>query len=142
MTAVPGLARYGVEIIADRGSAQTGSSSGGGSYWYLLRPPFTGVAAGIGISAIGVGLITYGFQLWLPTNLQEIGFTGVMAANVLRNSALLGFPPTLIAAWLYCFWSSKKTIIVLSGHGGCPGRPGRRLEEISPTGPLETMPLN
>jgi MFS transporter, putative metabolite:H+ symporter len=105
------LEQYGAEIIEDPGSAPPSQR---GSYWQLIRRPFAGVAAGIGVSAIGVGLITYGFQLWLPTNLQEIGFTGVTAAKVLRNSALLGFPLTLLAAWLYGFWSSKKTIFALS----------------------------
>jgi putative MFS transporter len=105
---------YGAEIIPDTGSAPPGDPGGRGSYLGLLRPPFTGVAAGIGVSAIGVGLVTYGFQLWLPTNLQKIGFTGVTAADVLRNSALLGFPLTLIAAWLYSSWSGRKTIMVLS----------------------------
>jgi putative MFS transporter len=32
----------------------------------------------------------------------------------LRDSALIGFPFTFVVAWMYGFWSGKKTIILLS----------------------------
>jgi putative MFS transporter len=110
---------YGAEVTADQPGAEQPTVRSGaaqrGGYLALFRPPTTGIAVTIALSALGVGLVTYGFQLWLPTNLQQMGFTGVTASNVLRNSALLGFPLTFLAAWMYGFWSSKKTVIVLSG---------------------------
>lgn len=86
-----------------------------GAYQELLSRPHTGLAISVMIAAIGTGFVTYGFQLWLPTNLQAIGLTGVTAAAILRNSALLGFPLTLLVAWTYSFWSSVRTIIGLCG---------------------------
>jgi putative MFS transporter len=62
---------------------------------------------------LGVGLVTFGFQLWMPSNLQRLGYTEVTASNILRDSALIGFPLNFAVAWLYGVWSSKKTIIVL-----------------------------
>src|SRR5260370_25411061 len=53
-------------------------------------------------------------SLWIPSNLRKLGFAEVTADRILRDSALIGFPFTFAVAWLYGFWSSKKTIIVLT----------------------------
>ena len=50
----------------------------------------------------------------MPTNLQHIGLAEVTSDYVLRNSALLGLPLTVIVALLYGFWSSRKTIILFT----------------------------
>jgi putative MFS transporter len=57
-------------------------------------------------------LVLFGFNLWIPTNLRKLGF--VEADAILRNAALIGFPLTFLVAWMYGFWSSRKTIILLS----------------------------
>lgn len=67
------------------------------------------------ILALGVGLITYGFQLWMPTNLQHLGYTAVNSDYLVRNAALIGLPISLAATIMYGFWSSKKTIIFFFG---------------------------
>ena len=54
----------------------------------------------------------FGFNLWIPTNLRKMGF--VEADAILRNSALIGFPLTFVVAWMYGYWSSKWTVLVLS----------------------------
>ena len=84
------------------------------SWAQLFRKPFLGLSAVVGLFGLGVGLVTFGFQLWIPSNLQRLGLDEVTSATVLRDSALLGFPATFVIAWLYGFWSSKKTMIVLS----------------------------
>ena len=79
----------------------------------LFVGPFRGLSLVIGLFGLGVGLVTFGFQLWIPSNLQKLGFDEVTSATILRDSALLGIPDTFLIAWLYGFWSSKKTMIVL-----------------------------
>jgi putative MFS transporter len=64
---------------------------------------------------LGIGLVSFGFQLWIPSNLQKLGFGEAAANRLLRNSALMGFPLNFLVAWLYGFWSSKRTLIVLTG---------------------------
>src|SRR5688572_22856236 len=78
----------------------------------LASREFLGLSAVIGILALGSGLVLFGFNLWIPSNLRRLGYTDADA--ILRNSALMGFPLTLVVAWMYGFWSSKKTIIVIS----------------------------
>ena len=79
----------------------------------LFEGPFRGLSIVVGLFGLGVGLVTFGFQLWIPSNLQKLGFDEVTSATILRDSALLGLPATFVIAWLYGFWSSKKTMIVL-----------------------------
>jgi putative MFS transporter len=78
----------------------------------LFSRPFIGPSAAVTILAIGVGLITYGFQLWIPTNLQHLGYTAVNSDYIVRNAALIGLVPAVLAAAAYGFWSSKKTIFI------------------------------
>jgi putative MFS transporter len=56
--------------------------------------------------------VLFGFNLWIPSNLRKLGFTDADA--ILRNAAIIGFPLNFLIAWMYGFWSSKKTIILLS----------------------------
>lgn len=50
--------------------------------------------------------------MWIPTNLEHLGFTTVNSDYIVRNAALIGLPVTLVVTALYGFWSSKKTIIL------------------------------
>lgn len=82
-------------------------------YDQLLRPPFFGITGVLVMVGLGVGFVVYGFQLWLPSNLRDLGFSGVSADQVLRDSALIGFPLNFVVA--YCYHrSSKWTMITLS----------------------------
>jgi MFS transporter, putative metabolite:H+ symporter len=101
---------FGAAVAA--GEDQTADHEGDGrdGFRQLFSGPFIGPSAAIIILAIGVGLITYGFQLWIPTNLQHLGYTAVNSDYIVRNAAAIGLIPVLLAAAAYGFWSSKKTI--------------------------------
>ena len=104
---------YGAEVVTgpDDAPAQDGKQPRAG-HRQLFGGPFLGPTVAITILALGTGLIAYGFQLWIPTNLQHLGYTAVSSDYVVRNAALLGLPFGLLATVLYGFWSSKKTMIV------------------------------
>lgn len=80
----------------------------------LFRPPFLGLTATLGILALGGGFVQFGFQLWIPSNLQHLGFSQANSFGLLRNAALIGFPLNFLVAYLYGFWSSKRTIVLLT----------------------------
>jgi putative MFS transporter len=82
------------------------------SWMQLLKGELFWLTAIVGVLALGSGLVLFGFNLWIPSNLRKLGYTDADA--ILRNAALIGFPLNLVIAWMYGFWSSKKTIIVLS----------------------------
>ena len=63
---------------------------------------------------VAIGFISFGFQLWVPTSLQALGFTGVTSADIVRDAALLGLPATLAIAALYGLWSSRNTMLLVA----------------------------
>jgi MFS transporter, putative metabolite:H+ symporter len=79
----------------------------------LFNSQFFLLSSCIVLLGISIGLLQYGFQQWMPSNLQKLGYTSVSASTVLRNSSLYGLPLCIPIAYLYGFWSSRKTIIVL-----------------------------
>jgi putative MFS transporter len=108
------LRRYQAEVIPVDSSELETERSVGDRYHQLLRPPFHGLTLVLALTGIGIGMVIYGFQLWLPTNLRQLGYSGVSADQVLRDSALAGFPLNLLVA--YAYWRSTRwTLIGLNG---------------------------
>ncbi|HEY5371537.1 MAG TPA: MFS transporter [Hanamia sp.] len=80
----------------------------------LFKSPFLGITATVSILAIGAGFVEFGFELWIPSNLQRMGYNQADSFGILRNAALIGFPLNFLVAWMYGIWSSKKTIVLLT----------------------------
>ncbi|MGH9151962.1 MAG: MFS transporter [Acidimicrobiales bacterium] len=107
------MRRYGATVVRDDTSELAVEGRVADRFGSLLRPPFVGLSAVVVMLGLGVGLVTFGFQLWIPSNLQKVGYSEVTANRILRDSALIGFPLNFVVAWLYGVWSSKKTIVLL-----------------------------
>jgi putative MFS transporter len=107
------MERYGAVVVHDEAAAPTVDAAVESRFGQLFQQPFAGLSAVVVLLGLGVGLVTFGFQLWMPSNLQRLGYSEVTASNILRDSALIGFPLNFAVAWLYGVWSSKKTIIGL-----------------------------
>jgi len=80
----------------------------------LFSREFVGLSAILLLLGIGIGIVQFGFQQWIPSNLQKLGITSVNSAKILRDSALIGFPLNFPIAWAYGFWSAKKTILLMA----------------------------
>jgi len=108
------MRRYGAAITTERESAPVATEPVRDGFRMLFATPLAGPTLAVTGLAVAAGLLTYGFQFWVPTTLQHFGLTEVDSDYVLRDSALLGLPLTVVVALLYGFWNSKKTIIVLA----------------------------
>jgi putative MFS transporter len=108
------MQRYGAALVTEGHDEVERDVSTRRSYLELLRAPYGWPTLAIGCVAVSVGLLTYGFQFWVPSNLQQLGLSEVSSSYMLRNSAIYGLPLTAIVAALYGFWSSRKTIVGLS----------------------------
>jgi putative MFS transporter len=113
------MARYGAvaEEIDDQETAVDQTAARGGILNFF-RGSYLGPTLAITVLGLGVGLMTYGFQLWVPTNLQHLGYSALNSDYVVRNAALLGLPLTVLIAWLYSAWGSRRTIVAVSGVTG------------------------
>ncbi len=108
------MQRYGAVVVNVAESELDLEERVHGGYWQLFRNPFRGLTAVLVMLALGIGIVQYGFQQWIPSNLQTLGYDEVDASKVLRDSALIGFPLNFPIALLYGFWSSRKTIILMA----------------------------
>ena len=111
------MRRFGMKLVeAGQGArAEIGAAAEDrGRFSQLWGRGLAGQSLAIALLGVGIGFVTYGFQLWIPSDLQQIGFSNGATASLLRNSALIGYPFTFLAAVLYGFWSSKKTILILA----------------------------
>lgn len=108
------MRRYGAVVV--RGPEVVGGEGAGrGGVGQLLRPPYLRASVSVVLLGLGIGLVSFGFQLWIPSNLQTLGFGEAEASRLLRNSALIGFPFNFLVAWLYGRWSSRGTLLLVTG---------------------------
>jgi putative MFS transporter len=115
------MARYGAVVSAvpvagtdagrDGADREAGVREGKGSIVDAFRRPLLGASTAITFLGLGVGLVTYGFQQWVPTNIQRLGYSAVASDYVVRNAAVIGLPLTILAAWMYGVLGSRRTII-------------------------------
>lgn len=108
------MERYGAAVVQEEHSELEVEAEVKGRFSTLLSSRFAGLTAVVVLLAVGVGMVQFGFQQWIPSNLQKLGFKEVDASKILRDSALIGFPLNFPIAWLYGFWSSKKTILLMA----------------------------
>ncbi|GAC1657731.1 MAG: MFS transporter [Gemmatimonadaceae bacterium] len=106
------MRRFGAVAVAQPAAEFELDSLVSSRWRQLISAEFLGLTAVIGCLALGSGLVLFGFNLWIPSNLRKLGYADADA--ILRNAAIIGFPLTLLIACMYGFWSSKKTIILLT----------------------------
>jgi putative MFS transporter len=111
------MRKYGATIVETPSELAVEQNLGRGSRLAFSKP-FLGLTAVVVLLALSIGTTQYGFQQWMPSNLQRLGFSEVNASEILRNAAIIGFPFSLPIALLYGFWSSKKTIILVTAVMG------------------------
>jgi putative MFS transporter len=109
------MERFGARLVEDEEPGPDVPEAARAGYRQLLGSPLRGVTTGVALFGIGWGLVNNGFLLWLPTNLREVGLDAGSADRLLAHSALIGFPAIFAVAWLYGFWSSKGTMIIVAG---------------------------
>lgn len=80
----------------------------------LLRPPLSGQTLTVVTYGLGWGLVNWGFLTFIPVTLRSRGLDAGMATRLLFYSALLAIPGTIVVAWLYGMWSSKKSMVVFA----------------------------
>jgi len=108
------MKRYGAVAIKEKISSIDVETKIKDQFKQLFRPPFLSLTTILILLALGGGFVEFGFELWIPSNLQHLGLSSADSFAILRNAALIGFPLNFAVAWIYGAWSSKKTIVVLT----------------------------
>ncbi len=78
----------------------------------LLVGPLARISWALLVCGTGWGLVNFGFLLWLPSNLQQLGVDAAAANGLLAKSSVLALPGIALVIWLYHHWSSFKTLVL------------------------------
>ncbi len=108
------MERYKAHLVIDSDSELAVEAGVRNKWREILSPELATKSLVLCVLALGAGLIAFGFQMWLPSNLQKLGFSAHASSTILRNGALIGLPATVVLAALYGLWSSKKTVMLLA----------------------------
>ncbi len=116
------MRRYGIVVTtapisaSHTGSAPESAATGSGSSrtLALFRRPFLGQTVTVIAYGLSWGLVNWGFLTFMPTILRDRGLSAGAASKLLFLSALVAVPGTLVVAWLYGLWSSKKSMILFA----------------------------
>lgn len=78
----------------------------------LLSGPHARVTAALLVCGVGWGLVNFGFLLWLPTNLTQLGIDAGATSALLARSSIYALPGIALVIWLYHRWSSVKALVL------------------------------
>ncbi|WP_119719244.1 MFS transporter [Cognatilysobacter tabacisoli] len=78
----------------------------------LLRGRHAPITWGLLVCGVAWGLANFGFLLWLPVNLTQLGVDPKAASALLAKSAVLALPGIAVVIWMYHRWSSVKSLVV------------------------------
>lgn len=78
----------------------------------MLRGRHAAVSWGLLLCGVAWGLANFGFVLWLPVNLTELGVDPKAASAVLARSAIYALPGIAVVVWLYHRWSSFRSLVL------------------------------
>ncbi|HEX2721270.1 MAG TPA: MFS transporter [Gemmatimonadaceae bacterium] len=115
------MERYGVRLTRQARPSKPETAAGVPSgvpvrsrFGTLFRPPYRMHSITVGMYGLGWGLVNWGFLTFTPTILRERGLNAAGASKLLFWSALIAVPATVLVAYLYGMWSSKKSMILFS----------------------------
>src|SRR5215218_3827549 len=69
------MGRFGAVAVEEPESELALESKVASKWNQLASREFLGLSAVIGVLALGSGLVLFGFNLWIPSNLRKLGFT-------------------------------------------------------------------
>ena len=78
----------------------------------LIRGRYARISWGLAVCGMAWGLVNFGFLLWLPTNLVQLGIPASGTSTLLAQSALFALPGIPLVVWLYHRWSTIKSLIL------------------------------
>lgn len=69
------------------------------------------LTAALVIAALCWSFVNFGLLLWLPSDLQERGYSAALASGLIAKSSLIALPTIALAAFTYSTLSSRWTLV-------------------------------
>ena len=80
----------------------------------LIRRPFRSQTLVVLAYGLAWGIVNWGFISFLPTFLRSAGFSAATSSYLLFLSAIVAIPGTVLVAYAYGMWSSRRSMIVFA----------------------------
>jgi len=108
------LARFGVTLTAGASSVAPPEPES-----HAPLPPvthgFLGITTALTLAAMAWGLVNFGLLLWLPAALVAEGRSVGASSALIAKSTLIAAPTIVICAWLFSVWSTKWSLVAMTG---------------------------
>jgi putative MFS transporter len=108
------LAQFGVTLGPARAAAAEADDES-----HAPLPPverrYLGITTALTLAAIAWGLVNFGLLLWLPSALVAAGLSVAASSALIARSTLIAAPTVLLCAWLFSAWSTKWSLVTLTG---------------------------
>lgn len=78
----------------------------------FFRRPYRGITLTLIVFGLSWGLANFGFLVWLPSYVAKSGISASHITAILAKAALFSIPSSLLVAWLYGRWGSRRTLIL------------------------------
>ena len=110
------MAGFGAEICYDKPADDAAATdrSAHRNKLTLFKGPHLPLTLTLNFYGLAWGLVNFGFLLWLPMNLRNLGLTVGFSDAILANSAIISFIGVPLAAWLHHKWSTKRSMILFT----------------------------
>lgn len=109
------LARFDIELVPVPPNAVRETADSSTKFHELFHKPYAVLTCTVCLFGLAWGLVNWGFLNWLPIILRDyLHMEGQIANRLLAKSALFAVPGCVLVAWLYGFWSSKKTMVLFA----------------------------
>ncbi|HVG52972.1 MAG TPA: MFS transporter [Vicinamibacterales bacterium] len=112
------MARYGVVIELGPPAVSEPKTRRQPLHWNevlaLFRRPFRSQTLVVLAYGLAWGIVNWGFISFLPTFLRGAGFSAATSSYLLFLSAIVAIPGTVLVAYAYGMWSSRRSMIVFA----------------------------
>jgi len=109
------MARFDIELVRIPDGQPRAQLSHATEFKRLFRKPYLILTLTVCVYGVAWGLVNWGFLTWLPSIMRDfLHLDGRIAYALLARSALFAVPGCILVAWLYGFWSSKRTMVLFA----------------------------
>jgi putative MFS transporter len=106
------LEKFNGRVVEGLGGGEQAVSAGTLGFRNLLSGSYANITLGLVGCGLAWGLVNFGFVLWLPTSLHDMGMSIAVANGLLAKSGLLALPGIALVVILYHYWSSIRALVL------------------------------
>ncbi|WP_416308322.1 MFS transporter [Neptunicella sp. SCSIO 80796] len=109
------LQQYNGEIDSNDDAGESEPDTVSSGLYRTMIGSYSGITTGLLGVGVAWGVVNFGFLLWLPTNLRDMGMSAETTNGLLAESGFFALPGIVAVIWLYHHWSSVKTLVLFVG---------------------------